>query len=138
VCVRHSTCVRSTLDQLSLLHVFTLLILTTITLVMLCVAGIWFGDDAAAAAEALHRTQPETFAGAFGRGADAADGVAASHNLFDHMLGATVPALAMVLLAFACLVRLVTPFEAAMHWLEVIAPHTFYLSYQRFVRTNTL
>jgi hypothetical protein len=35
------------------------------------------------------------------------------------MLGATAPALAMVLLAIACLVRLMTPFEAAMHWLEV-------------------
>lgn len=78
-----------------------------------------FGDDAAAASEALYRTQPETFAGAFGSGADADDGINQSRQMFDMMKGATLPALALVLVCFECIVRLATPFEAAMHWLEV-------------------
>ena len=123
--VRHSTCARSVLD-VCVWHLACAR--TTLKRSRCCTSSrcsssasrASFGDDAEIAAEALYRTQLETFAGAsFGRGADAADGVAASHNLFDHMLGATAPALAMVLLAIACLVRLMTPFEAAMHWFEV-------------------
>ena len=110
--------VEATAGQCELLHVFTLLILTLIVLVLGIVAGAWLSGEADSHAETFHRAKPEVFAKTFGQGASTGDGAKAARVVGDVLGGVSGAAFVTLLAVGACVVKLVTPFEAAMHWLE--------------------
>ena len=87
-------------------------------LVLLVVFCFYFAGALADAARALASEHPRVYADAFGSSDAGADGAAFVRSAA-YTLGALgVVALLVALLALACIVRLVTPFEIAMHYLE--------------------
>ena len=94
------------------------LIFLTIALVLYVVVGAWLHAEAEDIVTTFYGTKPEVFARTFGSSADASDGTNEVELLATMMSVLGGLALLFLVAAFACIVKLIHPFEAAMHWLE--------------------